>query len=256
MEHGGEAVVVSPDSSKPEDLETKFLRLGFLRPKDTFRFAREVPFYGITLDQEYRVIPAQRGVIKFTDDRSAVYTVPLSYACGIRVVADGITRKYQIFYFYPGDKVRSSDTGAKGIVQHSRGQGYLVQFEGVESSQWVPGDTLTLIEKEKTTLGYVSYDSEKDVFCVGFAHIQTEHDTAISALKWLREHNRPAFHRLSMFISRMTKGTAANVFQKLAWCDQDVLEFLWNADSKAWDSETISRVNETMDWFWKGEGEG
>ena len=241
-----EPVLMPPKSDVPDDYGTEYFRLGCLRPKDEFRFVREVPYDGIGLADVYRVIPAQRGFIKFTDDKSAVYSVPIDYAFGIRVRAENISRAEKVYYFYPGDRAKSKDTGALGVVQFSRGQGYLVLFDGMETPQWVPGGSIMLIDKDLTTRNYIVYDSESDRFVVGYASIRSDHETVLNALEWLYENNKPAHHRLSIFISRLSEETDQEVFDDLCWVDDDVLNYLYDVDSKVWDPETVSRVSELL----------
>ena len=250
-----EPVLVSPKREVPEDHGSEYFRLGCLRPKDEFRFVREVPYEGIRLEEHYRVIPAPRGFIKFTDDKSAIYTVPLDYAIGVRVRAENMNRVDKVYYFYPGDKCRSRDTGAEGVVQFSRGQGYLVQFEGMKTSQWVPGGSIMLVDKEGTTRQYVRYDVENDVFVVSYANIRTEHETVLGALEWLHENNKPAHHRLSIFISRLSEETERDVFDDLCWVDDEVLNYLYEVDSKVWTSEMLERISDLLRVV-HGEGDG
>ena len=239
-------VLTPPERDVPVDYETGYFRLGMLRPDDKFKFVREVPYDGLSPDQLYRVLPARRGFIKFTDDKSALYSVPIDYAIGIRVLVEGIFKEAKRYYFYGGDRVQSKDSGGLGVVHFSRGQGYLVLFDGLDKPQWVHGDSMKLVDKDLTTRNYICYDVEKDTFLVDYSVKRSEHETAIDALKWLYINNKPAHHRLSLLISRLTEDTERDVFDDLCWVDDDVLNYLYGLDTKAWDTETVSRVSELL----------
>ena len=249
------AVVVSPKHEVPSWYGSGLSRLGCLRPKDEFQFVREVPYEGMDLETMYRVLPAQRGIIKFTDGESAVYSVPQDYALDIPVQSQFFRREKR-YYFYPGDKIKSRETGAIGCVEFARGQGYMVLFEGRKVAQWVPDGMLMLIEKDQTTLSYVQYDGVQDRFSVGYGGIRSDFETAVEGLKWLYEHNRPAHHRLSLFVSRLIDETDAEVFQKLAWVDDSVLEWFYERDSKVWNDVNLNTVFNVLKRHWESEDRG
>ena len=242
-----DVIVSSPMSRTPAGFNEEHWRLGYLRPRDEFYFVLEVPYEGIDLLTRYRILPCSRGFLKFSDGEKAVYTVPLDYAFGIRVKSGENFKDVRKYYFYPGDRVKSKESGALGHLIRSHGQGYLVRFDHVDEYQWVADGMISLIEKEKTTRKYLYYGIDDDVFVVAYADVRSEHETAVGALEFLHKNHRAGFHRLSLLISRINKNMGIDVWDDLAWVDADCLAYLLKNDRRVWDESLVEKIKGIFD---------
>ena len=183
------------------------------------------------------MFPAPRGFIRFTDDFQSVYSVPLDCAIDykVRLVDDGVPeRKYP---FYPGDRVKSKETGALGEVINPKAQGYEVRFDGYEGTTWVPNGSLRLIDKDLTTRNYIK--SSEDEFKVVYGDVEEAFDEPRAAVDYLLRSNRPAFNRLSKLIR--SEGV-----KDFSWVDSNVLNYFLNKDSKIWNRELVEEYEEQL----------
>ena len=216
---------------QPMGVEENAIYLGFLRPRDTFKFFQEIPFPGLCLDTTYRVVPADRGFLQWTNDTGGTLKVPLDQAFRYRIVPqfDYSVKNYK---FYPGDRVRSRDTLSTGEVYRAEAQGYVIKFDGRNDEQWVPTSTIRLQDKELTTRNYI--EDTDDGYRVQFADVDQIFDHVIDALSFLMEANRPAFNRLSNYI-------AGHDPEEFEWLTDEVVDHLVIIDPKVWTQDMAYR---------------
>jgi hypothetical protein len=226
--------IVPPKSEQSVGHDEEFERLAYLRPRDTFIFIKQVPNANIDLRTEFRIIPAPRGCIRFTDDFRAVHQVPLDYALDIRIkltVEIGADHNYP---FYPGDKVKSKETGAIGEVIRAKANGYQVLYEETDGVMWMPPTGIRLIDKDVTTRNYIR-DIPSEGFLIKFGDVEELRDTALAAMDFLRGANRPAFNRVSNMI-------AGEGLLRFPWIDRGILNFLVENDPRVWNKEKVSTL--------------
>tara|TARA_R110000824_G_scaffold119411_4_gene273507 strand:- start:2069 stop:3067 length:999 start_codon:yes stop_codon:yes gene_type:complete len=226
--------IVPPESELPTGHDEEFERLAYLRPRDTFVFVKQVPNASIDLRTEFRVIPAPRGSIRFTDDFRAVHQVPLDYALAIRVRLTIEVGSDHTYPFYPGDRVKSKETGAMGEVIRAKANGYLVRYEETDGDLWMPPTGIRLIDKDLTTRHYIR-DAFDDGFVIKFGDVEEVRPTALLSMEFLKGANRPAFNRVSNMIAGEGLG-------RFPWIDRGILNFLIENDPRVWNREKADRM--------------
>lgn len=220
--------VVKADS----DFDMSQKVLGFLRPRDEFSFLSKVPFKENDGDSVYTIVSAPRGKINWTDTkklRTYSLDLPASLSYPIKLyTAESLDPKKR---FIEGDKVQIKSSKREGEVTGFQDHSYAVVLDkGKETEEEIScaSDELFLVDKDKTTRGYIVEGDSGFSFSLGYH--SSHHEGYGEALVALYEKNRTAFNRLSRMVADHPEDFPIDI---------ESIEYFQKVDKAVWDVNTV-----------------
>jgi len=213
--------VVTEDGVNPIQQYT----LAFLRPSDRFIFLNVIPDMA-DRGVEYTIVPAKRGWVSFTDNFERTFTIPLCRALifPVKLLSSEYTDPNKKFIL--GDKICCVESNREGRVVRIKGNnGYMIRFDDEPEKQvWKPGSRIKLIDRDATTISYITQSNGKNNWTVTYGDFMKECKDFSSALKLLNSRNRPAFNRYSKLLA----------MNKIIDLDTETVELLIQLDPRIW----------------------